>query len=121
LEGTWTRWCERLLVQEMLVKALGSCLENGNVPEWMVTGRTVLIQKDSAKGTGAGNYRPIACLSLMWKLLTGIFAGKIYDHLEYSGVLPEEQKGYRKKSRGTKDQLLIDKAVLKQAKLPWRG
>jgi len=25
----------------------------------MVTGRTVLIQKDSAKGTVAGNYRPI--------------------------------------------------------------
>ena len=47
----------------------------------MVKGRTVLIQKDSAKGTEASNYRPIACLSLMWKRLTGIFADKIYDHL----------------------------------------
>ena len=76
----------------------------------------MLIQKDPAKGTVASNYRPIACLPLMWKLLTGIFAGKIYEHLEVNNLLPEEQKGCRRKSKGTKDQLLIDKAVLKDAK-----
>jgi len=103
-------------VHPMLVKALALCLQVGDVPEWMVTGQTVLIKKDPAKGTVAGNYRPITCLPLMWKLLTGVFAGKIYDHLEYSNLLPEEQKGCRKRSRGTKDQLLIDKAVLKEAK-----
>ena len=100
-----------------LVDSLDYCLVEGNVPDWMVKGRTVLIQKDPAKGTVAGNYRPIACLPLMWKLLTWIFAGKIYEHLESNDLLPEEQKGCRKNSRGTKDQLLIDKAVLKQAKL----
>ena len=100
-----------------LVDSLDYCLVEGNVPDWMVKGRTVLIQKDPAKGTVAGNYRPIACLPLMWKLLTGIFAGKIYEHLESNDLLPDEQKGCRKNSRGTKDQLLIDKAVLKQAKL----
>ena len=99
-----------------ITDALDNCLWDGTVPNWMVKGRTVLIQKDPAKGTVAGNYRPIACLPLMWKLLTGIFAGKIYEHLESNGLLPEEQKGCRKRSRGTKDQLLIDKAVLKQAK-----
>jgi len=54
--------------------------------------------------------------TLMWNLLTGIFAGKIYDHLEYSNLLLEEQKGFRKKSRGIKYQLIIDKVELKQAK-----
>ena len=44
-----------------LVESLDYCLWDGNVPEWMVSGRTVLIQKDPAKGTVAGNYRPIAC------------------------------------------------------------
>jgi hypothetical protein len=88
----------------------------GDVPAWMVKGRTVLIQKDSAKGTEPSNYRPIACLPLMWKLLTGIFADKIYDHLEVNRLLPDEQKGCRRRSRGTKDQLLIDKAVLREAK-----
>ena len=86
----------------------------------MTKGRTVLIQKDSAKGTVASNYRPITCLPLMWKLLTGIFADKIYDHLKDNNLLPEEQKGCRKKSRGTKDQLLIDKSVLREARIKKR-
>ena len=32
------------------------------------------------------------------------------------GILPEEQKGCRRRSRGIKDQLLIDKAFLKVVK-----
>ena len=49
----------------------------------------------------------------MWKLLTSIVADKIYNHLEESDLLAEEQKGCRRNSRVTKDQLLIDKAVMK--------
>ena len=56
----------------------------------------------------------------MWKLLTAIFAEKIYDHLHLNNVLPDEQKGCRKGSRGTKDQLLIDKAVLRDARVKKR-
>ena len=99
-----------------IAKALQAVVDVGDVPDWLVKGRTVLIQKDVAKGTVASNYRPIACLPLMWKLLTGIFADKVYDHLLNNNVLPDEQKGCRRKSRGTKDQLLIDKAVLREAK-----
>ena len=88
----------------------------GNVPEWMVRGRTVLIQKDPAKGAQASNYRPITCLPMMWKLLTGIMGEKLYSHLERSGLLVDEQKGCRKGSRGTKDQLLVDKAILKNCR-----
>ena len=61
------------------------------------------------KGTEVGNYRPIACLNLIWKLLTGIISDKTYDHLEKNRLLPEEQKGSRRKCQGTKDQLAIDR------------
>ena len=37
-------------------------------------------------------------------------------YLEQEKLLPEEQKGCRQGSRGTKDQLLIDKTVLKDWK-----
>ena len=100
----------------VLTSALRECVEQGGVPEWMVKGRTVLFQKDPAKGTDVQNYRPIACLPLMWKLLTGIFADKIYDHLQANNLLVDEQKGCRRQSRGTKDQLLIDREVLREAK-----
>ena len=49
-------------------------------------------------------------LPLMWKLLTSIF------HLSCQELLPHEQKGCRNNSRGTKDQLLIDKAILKNCR-----
>ena len=52
----------------------------------------------------------------MKKLITGIAADEIYNHLEENDLLPEEQKGCRRNSRGTKDQLLIDKAVMKNRK-----
>ena len=75
-----------------------------------------MIQKDPAKGTIASNYRPMVYLPLMWKLLLGIFADRMYTHLLDNQLLTEKQKGARKKSRGTKDQLLIDKTILKEVK-----
>ena len=47
-------------LHSILATALQECLNNGDVPEWMVKGRTVLIQKDPAKGTVSSNYRLIA-------------------------------------------------------------
>ena len=118
VRGFWFKKLPSLL--PALTGALQDVVASGRVPAWMVKGRTVLIQKDPAKGKAVSNYRPIACLPLMWKLLTGIFAGKIYDHLQVNKLLPDEQKGCRKGSRGAKDQLLIDKAVLKEARMKKR-
>ena len=52
----------------------------------------------------------------MWKLMTGMLAGRMYSHLERENVLLSEQKGCCKGSRGTKDQLLIDKTMLRDCK-----
>ena len=52
----------------------------------------------------------------MWKLLTGLIADQIYAHLDQEKLLPEEQKGCRKGSRGTNDLLYIDRAVIKEVK-----
>ena len=66
--------------------------------------------EDSKKGNAAENYRPKICLSLMWILLTGVIAERMYK------LLSEEQKRCRRRSRGTKDQLLINKPVFKYSK-----
>ena len=98
-----------------IANQLQVCLDCGNVPGWMTKGRTVLIMKDLEKGI-AGNYRPITCLPVMWKLLTGIISDKLYEFLDTESVLPDVQKGCRKGSQGTNDQLFIDKMVLREAK-----
>ena len=82
-----------------------------DLPEWMTHDRTMLCQKDQRKGNTADNYRPIICFPLMWKLLTGVIAEEMYNYL-----LLGEQKGCKRGNRGTKDQLLIDKTVLKDCK-----
>ena len=94
---------------------LTTCLE-GETPRWMTKGRTVLIQKDKSKGNEASSYRPITCLPLTWKLLTKIIADEIYSFSENEGILPEEQKGCRRKSKSTGDQLYINKILLQRVK-----
>ena len=72
--------------------------------------------KDKSKGNVASNYRPIICLPIMWKLLTGIISERLYNYLEETSTIPHQQKGCRRKCRGTKDQLLIDKMVMMNSK-----
>ena len=52
----------------------------------------------------------------MWKLLTGVIAEEMCNCYEREKILPEEQKGCKRGSRGTQDQLLIDKTVLKDCR-----
>ena len=39
-------------------------------------------QKDKSKGNVASNYRPITCLPIMWKSLTGVIPDQIYACLD---------------------------------------
>ena len=85
-------------------------------PDWITFEKTVLCQKDLAKSSATDNYRPISCLPLMWKLMTGMLVETMYSHLEGENELPSEQKGCRKGNHETKYQLVIDKKVLKDHK-----
>ena len=115
VQGFWLKKLDKLhsRIAEQLNKLLDGTEE---IPGWMTYGRTVLCQKDKTKGNAVDNYRPITCLPLMWKLLTGIISEEMYCFMERENLLPDEQKGCRRKSKGTKDQLLIDKTILKDCK-----
>jgi hypothetical protein len=113
VQGFWLK-SFRSLHARMAV-FLQECLDDAKPPVWMTSGRTALIVKDPTKGNQPGNYRPITCLPLMWKTLTGILADKLYDHLENQGVLGDEQLGCRNR-RGTKEHLMLDKIILKDCR-----
>ncbi|CAB4019720.1 Hypothetical predicted protein [Paramuricea clavata] len=83
------------------------------LPQWITYGRTVLCLKDPSRGNAVDNFRPISCLPLMWKLMTGVIAESMYTFLEINDVLLNEQKGCRRKTRGTKDQLIKTGAEIK--------
>ena len=85
-----------------MVKHLDDCIQAGDVPNWAVESRAVLMQKVARKGNDVGNYRPIACLNLLWKLLTGIINEKVYNNLNQQNLLPEEQKDFQRRTREKK-------------------
>ena len=74
-----------------------------DIPKWMALGKTVLCQKDPSKGSVVDNYRPISCLSLIWKLMRGTIAESIYNFFNINDKLPESNKKYvEKKVEGVK-------------------
>ena len=71
-DGVQDYWLKNLSsLHDRIACQLNAVVESGDVPAWMTYGRTVLCVKDRSKGNAASNFRPISCLPLMWKLLTG--------------------------------------------------
>ena len=84
-------------------------------PSWLTDGVTYLLPK-LEETTKPKNYRPITCLSTLYKILTSIIADRTYKHLEENESLSAEQKGSKKGSYGCKVQLLINKMILEHCR-----
>ena len=117
-DGVQGFWIKNVTALHKSIASQFDKLLNGDaqLPQWLTCGKTVLCLKDPAKGNAVENFRPITCLPMMWKLFTGVIAESVYEHLDSNELLPVEQKGCRRRTRGTKDQLLIDKMVLRDSK-----
>ena len=62
--------------------SLKKLLDSTFVPSSLNKGKTASLQKAKSKGNIASNYRPIACLPLRWKFLSGVVADQIYGYLD---------------------------------------
>ncbi|GAB1605922.1 hypothetical protein Ahia01_000874600 [Argonauta hians] len=80
------------------------------IPKWLSTATTLLIPKNKTTEE-AKNYRPIACLNLMYKLYTGCLNYFLQDHCSNNEIITPEQAGGKKGTWGCTDQLLINKMV----------
>ena len=58
LHGSWQK--NFTSFYQAMVKHLDVCIQTGDVRNWMVESRTVLIQKDARKGNVVSNYKSIA-------------------------------------------------------------
>ena len=63
-----------------------------DIPQWMITSKTILLPKNTETDKPK-NYRPIACLNIMYKLYTGILNQFIEDHCEENSIITVEQAG----------------------------
>ena len=83
----------------------------------MAKRKTTLIQKDPSKGTTPNNHRPIACSPMIWNILIAQTGEEIYYSQRSRGLFTDEQKRYRKESRGTAEFLYIDQHILNESKI----
>ncbi|XP_045455099.1 uncharacterized protein LOC123664624 [Melitaea cinxia] len=84
------------------------------VEEWFTTGKVILVPKNE-NTEDPKNWRPIACLPSMYKLLTSVLANVLYNHCHKNNIISEEQRGCRRGVRGCKDHLMVNKAILEDA------
>ncbi|CAH2099489.1 unnamed protein product [Euphydryas editha] len=82
--------------------------------EWFTTGKVILVPKNE-NTEDPKNWRPIACLPSMYKLLTSVLANVLYSHCQENNIIAVEQRGCRRGARGCKDHLMVNKAILEDA------
>ena len=110
-------WLKQLTaLHHHLLNAYNQVIEQSeNLPDWFTTAQTYLPPKN--KDTeNPQNYRPIACLSTSYKVLTSILTERSYTHITKNDIIPEEQRGCARNSYGCKDQLLINKVIIEDCK-----
>lgn len=82
--------------------------------EWLTKGWTILTLKDTQKGAIQTNYRPINCLFITWKLLSGIIVARIGRHM--AQFMSGSPKRIGRNTRGGKHQLLVDRSITQDCK-----
>lgn len=104
-----------------IATALNHLIKNPqDMPLFLTQGITYLKPKDNDT-TNPAKYRPITCLPTIYKLLTSIISQKLNSHITQNKIIPEEQKGCSKGSRGCKEQLVIDTEIHNQVKQQHRN
>ncbi len=84
------------------------------VPEWMTIGRVILIPKNEHT-ENPKNWRPIACLPTMYKILTAVISEEISEHCNKNNIITDYQRGCKKGARGCQDHLLLNRYILEDA------
>ena len=85
------------------------------IPDWLAQAKTVLLPKNE-QSQEAKNYRPIACLKVMYKLYMSCLNSFLCNHCERNNIITPQQASGKKKVWGTTEQLLLNKSVLKKVR-----
>ena len=82
---------------------------DSNGDNWFYTGITYLIPK--SEPTKGSDFRPITCMSNLYKLTTKCVIQVLQLIVEKRGLLSENQLGIVRKVQGAKEQALLNIAI----------
>jgi hypothetical protein len=109
-------WLKQLEARDKYLATLfNKLIEEDQTPEWLTAGVILLIPKNE-NTEKPKNYRPITCLPTIYKLVTSTINKWMETYIDDQNLMPKEQKGRCRGSKGCKDQLLMSKAILQEHK-----
>ena len=99
----------------MLCRALNELIQRDvEFPTWLPGPRTVMIKKQ--ENPAPQDHRPITCLNNIYKVITSVINEALKSHEKFQQLLQLDQRGSKAGSMGCIDNLLLDKAILEDAK-----
>lgn len=108
-------WKHLTNVHEILASQFQRAIQQPEIiPEFFTQGITYMIHKNRYINKPE-NFRPITCLPTVYKIFTSLIEKAISKHLEGHNIMAWEQNGGRKGSRGSKEWLIVDTVIGKQA------
>lgn len=91
-----------------------------SLPPYLTQGLTYLIPK-AGDLQNPNNYRPITCLPAVYKILTAVITKHINKDLRTNNLMAPEQDGGRIITKSSKELLIVDYIVTKQARKKLRN
>ena len=85
------------------------------LPDWLILAKIILLPKNEHT-QAAKNYRPIACLNLIYKLYTSCLNDFLEHHYRINNIVTVEAAGGKNGLWRTTEQLQINKYILKESK-----
>ncbi|KAL6120498.1 hypothetical protein NUSPORA_02768 [Nucleospora cyclopteri] len=114
VDGAYNFFIKRMksLHQPLCEIIKGIIVEAHEQPSWFYQGLTYLIPKGTpSKGS---DFRPITCMSNLYKLTTKCVTQVMQLEVEKRGILAENQLGNVRKVQGAKEQALLNLALNKE-------
>ena len=108
-------WIKKLTATHMYLLNILIGLKEGNIeiPGWLSRTGTSLLPKNSTT-TKPENYRPIAIQNNLYKVYTATLNHFLQDHCRENNIITDEQAAAKHGSWGCTDQLLVNKAIMKE-------
>ncbi|GIX62592.1 reverse transcriptase [Babesia caballi] len=102
----WLTELHDILHRQTMKVALGEA----PLEEWMCRGITYLFPKNDTP-TNASQYRPITCMSNLYKITTKCVTEALQREIKIRGLLTENQMGTMRKVQGAKEHALANIAI----------
>ena len=84
-----------------------------NLSNWLTLAQMTLITESQDK-KNAKNYRPIACLNIVYKLYTSCLNIFLQNHCEVNEIITSEEAREKRSVWGCTEQFLVNKSILNE-------